>query len=134
MRSNLDFSASMTASLDNLRTELAAVDAADAIISQEFSDAGFADVPIDNPRLAEIRGATEQQRVVSLERAALILGASTAIERVSSLEGQDCSPERTNRQHSLLSQVSDAENALETVRGKLTSAAKFFERNTSRTV
>jgi chromosome segregation protein len=121
LRSNLESSASMTASLDNLRTELAAVDAADAIISQEFSDAGFADVPIDNPRLAEIRGATEQQRVVSLERAALILGASTAIERVSSLEGQIA--RRREQIDSTLATISDAENALETVR-QIDSAAK----------
>lgn len=88
LRSNQATLANVTASLHGLRAELAAIDAADLVIRRGFNDAGFADVPIDDPRLAEIRATAEQQRVVSLERAALILGASTAIERVSSLEGQ----------------------------------------------
>jgi chromosome segregation protein len=121
LRSNQATLANVTASLHGLRAELTAIDAADLVIRRDFNDAGFADVPIDDPRLAEIRAATEQQRVVSLERAALILGASTAIERVSSLEGQIVRQrEQIDR---TLASISDAENALETAR-QIDAAAK----------
>jgi len=121
LRSNQATLANATASLDGLRAELAALDAADLALRKDYNDAGFADVPIDDPKLAEIRAATEQQRVVSLERAALILGASTAVERVSSLEGQIA--RRREQIDRTLAIISDAENALELAR-QIDAAAK----------
>jgi DNA repair exonuclease SbcCD ATPase subunit len=121
LRSNQATLANETASLNGLRAELAAVDAADVAIRKDYDDAGFADVPIDDPRLADIRAAIEQQRVVSLERAALIVGASTAVERVSNFERQIA--RRREQIDRTLAAISDAENALESAR-QIDSAAK----------
>src|SRR5262245_20324876 len=77
LHSNQEQIAELTGSLDGLRTERATVDAADFTIRAEYDTAGFSDVPVDDLQLAETRAAAEQQRIVSLERAALILGAST---------------------------------------------------------
>jgi DNA repair exonuclease SbcCD ATPase subunit len=124
LHSNQAAIATLEGSLDGLRGELAAVDAADLSIRTEYDAAGFTDVPIDDLRLAEARAAAEQQRVVSLERAALILDASTAVDRVSSLQGQIARlREQIDRS---LGAVSEAENALETAR-QIDSAAKSLE-------
>jgi len=121
LRSNLATLASATGSLNGLRAELTGVEAADLALRKDYTDAGFADIPIDDQKLAEIRAATEQQRLVSLERAALILGASTAVERVSSLEGQIA--RRREQIDRTLAIISDAENALELAR-QIDAAAK----------
>jgi chromosome segregation protein len=113
--------ANATEYLDSLRAELAAVDAADTALREDYNDAGFADVPIDDLKLAETRAASEQQRIVSLERAALIIGASTAVERVSSLEGQIA--RRREQIDRILVVISDAENAVELAR-QIDSAAR----------
>ena len=88
LRINEENIASIASSLDALRAQVSTILAADIAIQKEYDDSGFVGVPVVDLSLAEARAATEQQNIVSLERAALILEASTAIERVSSLEGQ----------------------------------------------
>ena len=78
-------------------------------------------MPIDDARIADERAAVEQQRIVSLERAVLILGASTAVERVSSFEQQI---NRLREQiEGTIGTISDLENAVESAR-QIDSAAK----------
>jgi chromosome segregation protein len=121
LRSNQATIATLEESLAGLRGQLATVDEADLAIRKDYDDAGFSDVPIDDLRLAESSAAKEQQRVVSLERAALILDASTAVERVSSLQGQIARlREQIDR---TIGAVSEAENALESAR-QIDSAAR----------
>lgn len=113
--------ANASRSLEDYRARLAAVETADLAIRKDFDDAGFTDVPIDDARIADERAAVEQQRIVSLERAVLILGASTAVERVSSFEQQ------INRLREeiegTIGTISDLENAVESAR-QIDSAAR----------
>jgi chromosome segregation protein len=78
-------------------------------------------VPIDAAGVADERVVAEQQRIVSLERAALILGASTAVERVSRLEQQIS---RLREQiDGTIGTISDLANAVESAR-QIDTAAK----------
>ena len=113
--------ANASRSLEDYRARLAAFETADLAIRKDFDDAGFTDVPIDDARIADERAAVEQQRIVSLERAVLILGASTAVERVSSFEQQI---NRLREQiEGTIGTISDLENAVESAR-QIDSAAK----------
>jgi chromosome segregation protein len=121
LRSDQARVANASRSLEDYRAGLAAVETADLAIRKDFDDAGFTDVPIDDPRIADERAAVEQQRIVSLERAVLILGASTAVERVSSLEQQIS---RLREQiEGTIGTISDLENAVESAR-QIDSAAR----------
>lgn len=73
---------------DALSDELAFVEAAEKEIRQEYELAGYRDLSLDDLQLAEALAYNQQQEIVQLERASLILGASSAMERVASLETQ----------------------------------------------
>ena len=107
--------------VDQLSARLSVVDSAETVIRNNYDDAGFFDVPIDDLARAEARAVLEQQRLIALERAALILGASTAMERVSGLENQ-ISILRLQIDRAI-GRISSAENAVELAR-QIDAAAK----------
>ncbi|MEQ1768480.1 MAG: AAA family ATPase [Devosia sp.] len=110
-----------TERLAGLREQTTNLEKAEGALRQTYDQAGFTDVPVDDAASAEARANVEQQRLVSLERAALILGASTAAERVSNLEGQISRlREQIDRTASV---ISDGESASELAR-QIDSAAR----------
>ncbi|MER8755178.1 AAA family ATPase [Mesorhizobium sp. M0976] len=106
---------------DGLAAEQAIVDGEDQVIRREYDLAGFGDVEVDDLEGAEKRAAIEQQRIVALERAALILGASVAMERVSGLEAQIARVRDLIEQN--MRTIASLEHAVETAR-QIDTAAK----------
>lgn len=78
----------LTIAANRLAAEREFVNSEDQAIRREYEEAGSGGVGVDDLAGARARAATEQQRIVALERAALILGASTAMDRVAGLEAQ----------------------------------------------
>lgn len=111
----------LTFLVDGLIAERTLYEGEDQAVRREYELSGFGNVDVDDLVGAETRAAMEQQRVVGLERAALILGASTAVERVSGLEIQ------ISRARSLIEQtkrgIASLERAVETAR-QLDTAAR----------
>ena len=118
--------------LAQLRGRRAALDAVYRTVQQKYSETGFADVPADDLIVAEVRAGEEQQKIVALERASLILGASVAGERVISLESQLAA--LRERLEKSAKRVSDAENVLEICPTDRQRGSKPFERNPEGTV
>lgn len=111
----------LTIAADSLTAERVFIDGEDHVIRRDYDLAGFGDIEVNDLAGAETRAAVEQQRIVALERAALILGASTAMERVSGLEAQIA------RARDLLEQgmrtITSLEHAVEAAR-QIDTAAK----------
>lgn len=107
--------------ISKLRIRRSAVEEADKTIRRQYDDAGFREVHVSDVLGAERRAAEEQQRIISLERAASILGASTAVARISNFDGQ------VTRSRELievsLAAVANAQAATEAAR-RIDSAAK----------
>lgn len=111
----------LTTLIDGLVAEQTLYEGESQAVRQEYELSGFGDLDAGDLMGAETRAAMEQQRVIGLERAALILGASTAAERVSGLEIQIA------RARSLIEQtrrgIASLERAVETAR-QLDTAAR----------
>jgi chromosome segregation protein len=107
--------------LTELNGRLADVLGTEAFLREEYRGSGFGDVLLEDLIEAERRAAAEQQSIIDLERAVLILETSTAADRVSSLELQIAALRRSI--DTAAARVSRAETAVETAR-QIDSAAK----------
>ncbi len=83
-------------------------------VRQAYQDAGFGYIEIEDIKAAEQEARNEQQKLVDLERALLILGASGAAERITTLEVRI--GELRRQTEGAAARVANAEKVVETAR------------------
>lgn len=108
------------AALEKLVKRTSSLEASRSALHEMYQAAGF-EFGVEDLETAERVAGEEQQRLVALERALLILGASEAAERITIMEGRLA--ELRNQAEDAAGKVADAERVVEVAR-QIDSAAR----------